>query len=224
MSAFEFRGSLFTLPVLRLLNSDLEAIRAALQQKCEQAPGFFEGAPVVLELGALDETARVLDFRALGTVLRACGMVPVGVREANAEQEERARKAGFAVLRGGGKPSRETPAKPAPPEVQQAMVVAQVRSGQQVYAQGRDLIVMGSVNEGGEVIADGHIHVYGTLRGRARAGARGDVGAMIFALGLHPESVTIGDELLLLEDQEAALKGRPGRVSLKDGRLMLHPL
>jgi septum site-determining protein MinC len=92
-----------------------------------------------------------------------------------------------------------TPTKPVPPVSQPpvaaplgAMVIDKpLRSGQQVYAKGRDLIVLAMVNAGAEVIADGHIHVYGALRGKAIAGARGNTQAQIFAQVMAPELISI---------------------------------
>lgn len=226
--AFDFRGSMFTLPALRLRTHDLAVLHAALAVKCKEAPAFFVGAPVVIELGALAiDQADELDFSGLGKLLRDCGMVPVGVREAAEPQQQRAREAGFAVMQGGGKPAPRAavaPATQATGRKPAKVVNGAVRSGQHVHADGGDLIVMGTVNQGAEVVADGHIHIYGSLRGRARAGARGDVEAVIFALSLEPEVVAIGDEYLVVENPDAALKGRPGRVCLRDGRLMLEPL
>jgi septum site-determining protein MinC len=93
-----------------------------------------------------------------------------------------------------------------------------LRSGQQVYAKGRDLIVMGNVNAGAEVIADGNIHVYGLLRGKAIAGARGNGNAQIFAQVMEPELISIAgvyrtSENLLSKD----VLGKPAQVSLQSG-------
>ncbi|OGB82995.1 MAG: septum site-determining protein MinC, partial [Burkholderiales bacterium RIFCSPLOWO2_12_FULL_67_210] len=104
-----------------------------------------------------------------------------------------------------------------------------LRSGQQVYARGRDLVVMAMVNPGAEVIADGHIHVYAPLRGKAIAGARGNVDARIFALAMAPELISIAgiyrtSEVALPE----AIQGKPAQVRLLPGpdgdKLVIDPL
>ncbi|MCB1733815.1 MAG: septum site-determining protein MinC [Gammaproteobacteria bacterium] len=223
-SAIDVRGGLFTLPVLRLLSADLDELRDGLQGKCKEAPAFFANAPVVIELAALADKADQLDFVALKALVRDAGMIPVGVRDALGDlQKSRIADAGLAVMSGG-----ESRSRPKSPEISSRpparVIHGSVRSGQHVQVDGGDLIVLGTVNQGAEVVADGHIHIYGNLRGRARAGARGDGDACIFALSLEPEVVAIGDEYLVVETPNAALKGRAGRVRLADGCLMLEPL
>nr|MBA3772680.1 septum site-determining protein MinC [Ramlibacter sp.] len=94
-------------------------------------------------------------------------------------------------------PQRNDKAAPAPaaaaePQLATAMVIDRpLRSGQQIYARGRDLVVLCMVNPGAEVIADGHIHVYAPLRGKAIAGARGNTEARILSLCLEPELISI---------------------------------
>ncbi|MCP5352762.1 MAG: septum site-determining protein MinC [Chromatiales bacterium] len=223
-AAFDFRGSMFTLPSLRLHTTDLAVLRDELERKCEQAPAFFVGAPVVIELGALGDGAIGLDFDGLGDLLRDCGIVPVGVREADDDTRAKARDAGFAVMQGGGKPVREVATEKSAGRKPAKIVHGSVRSGQLVHADGGDLIVLGAVNEGAEVVADGHVHIYGSLRGRARAGARGDTDALIFTLGLAPEVVAIADQYLVIEEPDPQLTGKPGLVSLRDGTLTLQPI
>jgi septum site-determining protein MinC len=106
-----------------------------------------------------------------------------------------------------------------------ARIVRQVvRSGQKIYARGGDLIVLGAVNAGAEVIADGHIHIYGPLRGRAIAGARGDESACIFCHGLQAELIAIAGIFRLLEEPDAALRERAVQVCLSGDRLKVIPL
>lgn len=99
------------------------------------------------------------------------------------------------------------------------LVTQHVRSGAQIYAEGGDLIVLGSVSAGAEVIADGHIHVYGTLRGRALAGARGDTAARIFCRALEAELVSVAGQYLVQEDIPQALQGRSASVLIEGDRL-----
>ena len=100
-----------------------------------------------------------------------------------------------------------------------------LRSGQQVYAKGRDLIVLAMVNAGAEVIADGHIHIYGTLRGKAIAGARGNTQARIFAQAMEPELISIAG---IYRTTETALPenvaGKPAQVRLEGEKLIIEPL
>ena len=113
---------------------------------------------------------------------------------------------------------------------QDALVIDKpLRSGQQVYARGRDLVVLAMVNAGAEVIADGHIHVYAPLRGRAIAGARGNGEARIFALNLEAELLSIAGIYRTSENPlPPEVTGRPTQVRLVDGpdgeKLVMTPM
>jgi septum site-determining protein MinC len=118
-------------------------------------------------------------------------------------------------------------APPAPVETRPAasqMQVHPVRSGQQVYAQGRDLTVCATVGHGAEVIADGSIHVYGSLRGRALAGARGETTARIFCREFNAELVAIAGHYKVLESIPSELAGKPVQVWLENDKLQMAPL
>jgi septum site-determining protein MinC len=99
-----------------------------------------------------------------------------------------------------------------------------VRSGQQVYARGRDLVLTALVGNGAEVIADGSIHVYGALRGRALAGAQGDEGARIFCREFHAELVSIAGQYRVFEDIPKELRGQPVQAWLEGDKLLLKKL
>jgi len=209
----DLKGSLFTLSVLKLLDTDLDRCLDALSAKIAQAPRFFEGAPLVVDVAALGE--KPIDFRNLRQQLNRLQLVPVALTGASSALREAAREAGWPHLSGNGRSapdesprarratSEPQPAAPAEPvteplQVEQpaknfgAMTIdTPVRSGQQIYAKDCDLVVMGTVSNGAEVIADGSIHIYGTLRGRAIAGAKGDTKARIFCHNLQPELVAI---------------------------------
>jgi septum site-determining protein MinC len=114
----------------------------------------------------------------------------------------------------GPSPAPQGPA-PAPPPLRTALVIRDpVRSGQVVYADGRDLIVMAPVNSGAQLLADGHIHVYGPLKGRAIAGARGMRDAQVFCLALEAELVGVDTGYVVSDDVPAPLWGGPARVFL----------
>lgn len=106
-----------------------------------------------------------------------------------------------------------------------SMVIDQpVRSGQQIYAQGCDLIILTSVSPGAELLADGHIHVYGALRGRALAGVTGDQQARIFCQTLEAELVSIAGNYWVNEDlKEHALK-HSAHIYLDEGHLKISSL
>lgn len=127
-------------------------------------------------------------------------------------------------------PEQEPPAAPAPspdatPTLRLPLVVREpVRSGQIVYAQQCDSIVLAPVNPGAQLLADGNIHVYAPLRGRAVAGVRGATEAQIFCLRLEAELVGVDAGYLLSDDIPPALRGRGVRVWLEEGRCRIAPL
>ena len=119
------------------------------------------------------------------------------------------------------------PAAPATPAriFELPLVITQpVRSGQVVYARNNDLIVLAAVNPGGQVVADGNIHVYGSLRGRAIAGAQGHDQARIFCQRLDAELLAINGIYLVWEDIPPTWRGQPARISLHEGRCCIGPL
>lgn len=121
-------------------------------------------------------------------------------------------------------PSPAAPAAARPPRSDDAIGMLHtqpVRSGQQVYAQGRDLVITAQVGAGAEVIADGSIHLYAPLRGRALAGAQGDTRARIFCREFHGELVAIAGHYKVFEELPAALRGRPVQIWLEDDKLMI---
>lgn len=220
---FELKGSLFTLTVLHLRHPDLEAIDRLLADKVRQAPGFFQNAPVVVDLDGMAATA-IPDCAGLCRVLRERGLIPVGVRNGNAAQQQAALAAGLALLPEGR--SVLNSRKPSEPTATQRnrLVTQPVRSGQQIYAAEGDLILLGAVSPGAEVLADGNIHVYGPLRGRALAGIKGDTRARIFCQSLEAELVSIAGHYRVIEELEAEVRGRSVQIFLADERLVIEPL
>lgn len=223
--AFELKGRMLTLSVLKLLSADLEALATQLDAKIASAPGMFRQLPVLLDLEAVPGAA--VDFAALTQLLRARELMPVGVRAPDPAQTEAAAKVGLGVLNTGNdapkrEPAREKPAAPAPGG---GLVVRQpVRSGQQVYARGGDLVVLAPVSAGAEILADGHIHVYGALRGRALAGVQGNAEARIFCQSLDAELISIAGTYRVSEKIQDAERGRPVQVFLSGDVLSVEPL
>lgn len=223
-SAFELKGSRFTLSVLSLHSTDLSAIDERLAATVAQAPEFLAHAPVVLEPGA-DLATSALDLQALGDLLRQHALIPVGLRGGDDDLRRRAREAGLALLSEGGAQAQPAQATaPAATRPSARVVDKPVRSGQQVYAEGADLVVLGAISAGAEVIADGSIHVYGALRGRALAGARGDESARIFCQSLEPELVSIAGCYRLFEEPETHAQGHTAQVRLDGERLIIDAL
>lgn len=224
-AAFELKGRMATLSVLRVLNADIDAVLVQLDARLAQAPGFFDGMALVISPGqsvALDTPALV----ALVSGLKARGLTPVAVADLSSEQ---AAQAGLGLLRNLDAPSTKAqsarPTSDSPSaDHSTRLVTAPVRSGQQIYARGGDLVITAAVSAGAEVMADGHIHIYGSLRGRALAGVRGDVNARIFCRSLHAELVAVAGHYRLSEQMDAALIDGPVMIALQGDDLQLSAL
>ncbi len=235
-ATFEIKSANLPLVALLLKSADLAALSNDMAQRFGDIPDFFDNEPLVIDLTPLQSAGDAeVDFTALITLLRQYRVAPVAARGGNAGQMAAALAAGLAsapeaVAPEPAKPTRAAakaaPVAAAPAEAHPgALIITKpLRSGQQVYAKGRDLVVMAMVNAGAEVIADGHIHVYAPLRGKAIAGARGNTEARIFALALEPELLSIAgvyrtSEVALPADvwgkpTQVRLAGEPGEEKL----------
>ncbi|MDH3473091.1 MAG: septum site-determining protein MinC [Rhodospirillales bacterium] len=138
---------------------------------------------------------------------------------AGAKPAEAQEAAGTAGDKTPGKP----PGKKEPPKGNK-VVIQPIRSGRQIYAQGGDLVVLNTVSAGAELLADGNLHVYGALRGRALAGVSGDTSARIFCRSLNAELVSIAGHWIVRDDIDEDLIGREVQIYLKDGDLAIEPL
>jgi septum site-determining protein MinC len=223
---FELKGNLFTLSVLHLFSVDLAQLRKELDEKISQAPKFFQGAPIVVNLAQVQEES--INFLTLKDSLSALQLNPVGICNGSEQQQLDAKEAKLSVLNYSQdvqKPkstSTEVVEKEVylPPQVIQSTV----RSGQQIYAKGRDLIVLGAVSHGAEVIADGNIHIYGTLRGRAIAGASGALEAAIYCQQLKAELVSINGSYWLSESLQGEFWEQPAQITQRNESLEITAL
>lgn len=221
----ELKGSSFTLSVVHLHDPQPEVIHQALQEKIEQAPAFLKNAPVVINVATLTADT---DWLQLQHAISATGLHVVGVSGCQDEKLKKAIiKAGLPLLN-EGKNARRTP-EPAPimPTTAKTKVVTTpIRSGQQIYARNGDLIVLSSVSAGAEVIADGNIHIYGMMRGRALAGVSGDVQSQIFCTHLAAELVSIAGRYWLSDEIPSSYFGQAARLNLNllDNVLSIQPL
>ncbi len=212
-----------------LHDADPALLAAALRQTTGDVADFFDHEFTVIDVGALDQAARAaLDWPALIGLLRAVRLNPVAVRNASPEMEAAIVAHGLS-LDSEVRPRAETPAAApaatpvampasAPAGGQQSaatIIDSPVRAGQRIYARG-DLIVTAAVNNGAEIIADGSIHVYAPLRGRALAGASGNLEARIFALNMEAELVSIAGVYRTFEN------GFPKGLAQKPAQVRLH--
>lgn len=233
-TAFALRSAKLTTVALLLETANPGALAAALEAQASGAAPLFENDPVIVDLAKLREADELLAWDELLPLLRRHGMVPVAVRGGSAAQMDAAHAAGL-IDAPEGQPTAAPaavssepaagPALAAPAPIPPMIVERPLRSGQQVYARGTDLIVLGLVSHGAEVIADGHIHVYAPLRGRAIAGARGDPSARIFATCLEAQLVSIAGTYRTSETPlPDNVLARPAQVRLEGERLVVEPL
>ncbi len=217
----ELKGSSFTLSVIHVHDAQPEDIRQALQKKIEQAPAFLKEAPVVINVSALPHD---VDWPQLRRIFSAAGLYVVGVSGCKDEQLKRVIVRSGLPLLNEGKPQRRAAAAVPATAQKTKRIDTPVRSGQQIYARNCDLIVTSSVSAGAELIADGNIHIYGMMRGRALAGASGDALCQIFCTHLSPELVSIAGQYWLSEQIPAEFSGKAARLSLQDNTLTIQPL
>ncbi len=223
----ELKGSVMSFTVLRVHSDDIGQVQQALADKVKQAPGFFQNVPVVIEPAV--PTLPPTFLAQLMEILRQNGMVPIGLRTQDETIRQQAEFAGLGLFDlDTNKRSRSEDASPKKEKAYVSasgqLVVRTVRSGQQVYARERDLVIVGSVNPGAEVYADGHIHVYGALKGRAFAGAKGDEQARIFVSRLEAELVCIAGLYVLAEDIPPAVRGQAAMAFLQEEKVEFQPL
>ena len=222
---FQLKGSVFTLTVLQLLSENLDGFSGEMQALIEKNPGFFQHIPIIVDLQKLP-SADKLDFVKLNTLLRNEGFTPIAIQGGNAEQQKRAVLAGWAVLNRmahvkNEKENKKQALPESSPENFATIITQPVRSGQQIYAQNKDLIVLAAVSNGAELIADGHIHVYGPLRGRALAGVKGNQQARIFCQSLEAELVAIAGHYWVNEEGRKPETHKGTQIYLKDDHLQM---
>ncbi|MFL6712276.1 MAG: septum site-determining protein MinC [Sulfurifustis sp.] len=228
-AAFELKGRMITLSVLRVLTSDLDVFADQLDARVAAAPDLFHNFPVLLDFESLpadDQTA--FDIARLDMLLRARGFVPVGIRGAGGILAGIAAGVGIGVISETAtaetvrrRASRETA---APARSVTMLVKEPVRSGQQIYAKGGDLIVLATVSPGAEILADGNIHIYGALRGRALAGVRGNTAARIFCRLLDAELISIAGHYQISEQIRDSERSQPVQIYLKGDSLVFETL
>ncbi|QMT60225.1 MULTISPECIES: septum site-determining protein MinC [unclassified Legionella] len=222
--AFKLKGRLYTFTVLQVLNTNPEAFSHQLEDTIAKAPKLFEHTPVVFDLSSVQQLE--FDLQALLELARSHGMIPVAIQGGSILHNTLAQCHGLAVLHASStqdKPIIERPIENNHHELTKSkLITTPVRSGQQVVAKGADLVVTSSVSHGAELLADGCIHVYGALRGRALAGISGDKEARIFCHSLEAELVSIAG-FYRLSDAIEPYSG-PCQIYLLDEHIHIEPL
>lgn len=234
---------------LRVRTLDVPQLAQEMRERVQRAPKLFERAAVIVDFGGLAQTPDVGTARALLDGLRDAGVIPVALAYGSSDNEKLAVELGLPLLSkfraqyesaGDAAPAtapaattrtgtipEAPPAKaaPAPHGGQPGMIqTAPVRSGQQIYADNRDLTVLTSVGAGAEVLADGSVHIYGALRGRALAGAQGNEKARIFCREFHAELVAVAGHYKVLEEIPKELRGKAVQIWLENEQLNIAAL
>ncbi|KTC69368.1 septum site determining protein MinC [Legionella birminghamensis] len=223
--AFKLKGRLYTFTVIQLLSTDNTLFLNQLKELIEKAPRLFDNTPVVLDFSQLQSES--IELEAFCKTLREHNLFPVGVQGADPLLSTLAQCNGLAVLHAStnhDKPIHDD--QPEEPHHQESLktklLTTPVRSGQQVVSKGGDLIITASVSHGAELLADGNIHVYGTLRGRALAGISGDKNARIFCQALDADLVSIAGFYRLSDAIEPS--STPCQIYLQDEHIHIEPL
>ncbi|WP_250512449.1 septum site-determining protein MinC [Caballeronia sp. INDeC2] len=250
---FELRsGSVDTL-LFVVKTPDLDALRTELTRRFEATPEFFAGDVVAIDVRRIADAAKGgegerVSLAELETLLKSVRMRPIGIVALPAQTWaiQWANEGGLPILeardrRGAPKPSVDeakpnteaaavieaaVAKEPAPASLPAPATIIDrpLRSGQQVYAKG-DLIVLGLVSYGAEVIAEGNIHIYAPLRGRALAGVHGNLDARIFCTCLEPELISIAGIYRTTENPlPADVLSKPVQIWLNEEKLMIEPL
>jgi len=234
-SAFEIRFGQVGLAQMRIRSTDADAVQAQLRARVAAAPALFERAALCLDLSPLDHDASAAELRAMLEAIRRCGVLPVGLAHGTPAIEALARELDLPVLtqfraqqsygaavsavKAAAQPAAPAaPVAPTPPAATSTEEIVAipalmhhrpVRSGQRIYARHRDLVVTSAVGAGAEVMADGCVHVYGSLRGRAMAGVRGEVSARVFCHEFNAELVSVAGVFRVFETIPPDLAGKP---------------
>lgn len=227
------------LPVLSIVlrGTDIGAVISDLARRLADDPDFFDNDPVLIDLSHVCAAGNEIDFAALIEALRSHRTVPVAVCGGNAVQMAAAHVLGLTAA------PDVVPARAARPEIREVIreveVVHEVpapladalivdkplRSGQRVYAKGTDIVVLSMVSYGAEVIADGNVHVYAPLRGRAMAGARGNTEARIFSTCMEPQLLSIAGIYRTIETKlPEDVAGKPAKVRLDGEKILIEPV
>jgi len=226
---------------LRIRTLDVARLTQEMRERVQRAPKLFGRAAVIIDFGGLAQTPDTATARALLEGLREAGVLPVALAYGTRETEQLSEALGLPLLAkfraqyeridGGAPAAAPAPVSPPPPPPPPPAPAARpqpgrmqktaVRSGQQLYAENCDLTVVATVGAGAEVISDGSIHIYGSLRGRALAGAQGNTDARIFCRDFHAELVAIAGHYKVLDDIPKELRGKAVQVWLEQDQIKI---
>ncbi|SIN92024.1 septum site-determining protein MinC [Nitrosomonas cryotolerans] len=242
--ALEFKSGTFFVPILILFSNDLAVIEQHLQEKIRLAPEFFRNSPLIVDVRELNKQGHDLNIIHLTDKLRMMGLFPTGIRGGSEQQNEQANtlfipidtmRSNDSAVTFGETQKQATNTSFSQPKAAAAeaavavsatvppittLITQPIRSGQRVYAAG-DLVILSQVSAGAEIMAEGNIHVYNTLRGRALAGVQGNKAARIFCFDLQAELISIAGDYKTSEDLNKIRNKKPVQIYLQDHALII---
>lgn len=233
-SILEFKSTSFSVPVLVIFSAELKLIDLQLDEKIAQAPEFFKHSALLIDLKAVNHQDLAIDIIALINCLQEKKLLPIGICGGNEEQNRLALELNIPIhtLRGTNTNKNsllQQPANEPEPEpvnetalntIENMLISQPIRSGQRIYAKG-DLTIVSHVSAGAEIMAEGNIHIYGALRGRALAGVQGNTESRIFCSDLDAELVSIAGHYKISEELNTAESRKPTQIYLQEQALII---
>jgi len=247
-TCFRMKGTTLTSIVLEVIDFDPDAFTSQLESKIASAPQFFTRSSLIIHLM---KSLSATEFELLIALCRRLQLQPMAVKgevgalkavinDLGLADVSQSKSSDSEVNAPKGEPANDEKQnshskvnyqapEPEPTPVAAALkpakvIMRPVRSGQQVYAEGSDLVVTASVSEGAELLADGNIHVYGTLRGRALAGVKGNSSARVFCQSLDAELVSIAGQFIMHETVKGECWKKPAQIYLEEDTLRIEAL
>jgi septum site-determining protein MinC len=240
-SVLEFKSTSFSVPVLVLYSAELKQVELRLKEKIAQAPEFFKNTPLLIDLKDCNSEDQAIDVPCLIKCLQQNKLCPIGISGGNDEQIEQALEHHIPthtirslninsntsthklVTENTEKNLAKSSTEVIAPLVENKLVNQPIRSGQRIYAKG-DLTILSHVSAGAEVMAEGNIHIYGTLRGRALAGVQGNTESRIFCFDLQAELLSIAGHYKISEEFDKTEHHQPTQVFLQEQALIIKNL
>ena len=250
---FQIRGQLYALVTLRVIEPDNHQFFMELHKEIGRSPDFYKNAPAVIDVGPIADR-NPTNLAEFARRLRQLQLVPVGIQNGSEDWNRVAINAGLGLFPSGkpasGQASQQAkeqaqaperrpqeqvppanqpaaaqaPQRPSIPRAAAKIVSEPVRAGQQIYAKNADLIVLAQVQPGAELMADGNIHIYGNLRGRAHAGVGGDVNARIFCRSMEAQLISIAGIYLVNDEIEQQFLGQPVQIGCQNETIVMEKL
>ena len=228
---FQLKADFFPITIIKLIEANLDLIRQELGNTIDKAPNYLLHAPIVIDIRDMNKDQQAtLDLKALCRVFKEQKVIPVGIRGLQSPLHEAAIDSGLALMKGrdinladGQFSSPKQHDEEEKNKTSFAKTITRpVRAGTQIYAKNTDLVITAAVNAGAECLADGNIHVYGPLRGRALAGVNGNRNAHIFCESLEAELIAIAGYYMTKEQLKIPKFDHPLiHVFLKDDKLQI---